>query len=330
MKYTQRGYWVSKTYKWLSVCHWVLYSVYFRTLTYFSVANPCIHLGGMLDERKSDIYKQVPRRYLPKMKLYRSIERSEIIEDITKHFSFPIIAKPNIGFRGFLVAKIDSVEELKTVINRYKGKELLIQEYLAEAHEYSVMYYRLNNREYGISSLVEKHFPVVLGDGKKAIKELILDFDNPYLNKEWALKKNKAHLNKILIKGQKFLIDHVGNQARGSTFENLHEHIDKELCESIHSFFSFVPGMHFCRLDVKAESMQDLKSGRFKLLEINGAKSEPIHIYDPRMSMNDVIKATHEHWRTLFRIVQADIDTTEIPSSLQGIKSYFSLNRMIS
>ena len=160
---------------WVSMIHWAAYSIYFRTLTYFSVANPCIYLGGMLDDRKTDIYEMVPDKYLPKTIMYEPDDITSVVLDVEENFDYPIIAKPNVGFRGFLVHKIDSREELENVVSKYKGKELLIQEFLTESREYSVMFYNIKNEESGISSLVEKHFPGVTGDGVKSLRELIED-----------------------------------------------------------------------------------------------------------------------------------------------------------
>lgn len=329
MKITTRGYWVSKTYRWVSLVYWFSYSVYFRTITYFSAANPKIYLGGMLDDRKSDIYEQVPVQYLPLTSLYIPTDAT-IVEDILAKFSFPLIAKPNVGFRGYLVRKVDNIEELKDVITAFTGKELLIQEYLSEAHEYSIMYYYHTTVDQGISSLVEKHLPTIMGDGKRTIRELISDMDNPFLNEEWVLQKNKSNLSNVLPIGTSYMVDHVGNYARGSKFENLNNEIDGALMCSIQQFFKHVPGMHFCRLDLKANSLAALKNGEFKLLEINGAKSEPLHIYDPRMSFGSVLSAIREHWTILFRIVRSNIDSVDIPSSMEGIKSYYALKKLVS
>lgn len=315
---------------WVSMIHWAAYSIYFRTLTYFSVANPCIYLGGMLDERKTDIYELVPEEYLPKTIMYEPDDITSVVLDVEENFEYPIIAKPNVGFRGFLVHKIDTREELENVVSKYKGKELLIQEFLTESREYSVMFYDIKNEQSGISSLVEKHFPGVTGDGVQSLRQLIEELDNPFLNIEWVLEKNKKELERVLEKDQYKLIDHIGNYNRGSKFVSLNESIDQELVTSIRSFFKYVPGMHFCRLDVKATSLQALKAGNFKLLEINGAKSEPLHIYDTDMTYFGVIKATRQHWKTLFRIVKKDIQEMVIPSSMEGIRSYFSLRKMVS
>lgn len=313
----------------MSVVYWSSYSIYFKTLTYFSVANPKIYLGGMLDERKTDIYDLVPKNYLPATKMYEN-GIIDYIEDVEQNFDFPVILKPNVGFRGFMVKKIDNSDELRSVATEYGDKELLVQEYLTEEHEYSAMYYYVDQNNFGISSLVEKHLPKVKGDGERTLRELIEASENPFLHKSWVAKKNHNQLDKVVPSGQLYTVDHVGNYARGSKFENLNHLIDKDLLESVRRFYTQVEGMNFCRMDVKAHSLKELKEGKFKLLEINGAKSEPLHIYDPRLSLLQIIKDIHRHWSLLFTIVRKNIKLMDFPSSREGIKSYYSLKKMVS
>jgi len=320
VKITQRGFWVSSVYKWCSVVYWSVYSLYFRSLTYFSVANPQIYLGGMLDERKSDIYQHVPKQYLPQTLLCPP-DKAITAGEILKKFNLPVIIKPNVGFRGFMVKKIDTQEELIEVLKEFRNKEMLVQDFVSLPHEYSVMYFRIDEKRFGVSSLVEKHLPVVIGDGRSTVMELIKKMNNPFLNQEWIFKKNATDLERVMDIDERYYVDYVGNYARGSKFENLNHLIDNQLIRAVHAFYERIEGMHFCRMDIKAASMQDLKNGKFKLLEINGAKSEPLHIYDPRMSWWSILKTTHVHWTTLFKIVKENIHQIDLPSTLEGVRS---------
>ena len=178
--------------------------------------------------------------------------------------------------------------------------------------------------------MVEKHLPQIVGDGASTIGSLIDKSPNPFLNKKWILKKYENQIMKVPAKDQKITIDHVGNYSRGSKFENLNKEIDQELIASIHNFFKEISGINFGRLDVKAHSMTALKKGDFRILEINGAKSEPLHIYDPQMSLIDIITTISQHWQTLFRVVKENIASTNYPSSMEGIRAYRSLKKIMS
>ena len=313
----------------MSLVYWSAFSLYFRTLTYFSAANPKIYLGGMLDERKSDIYDHIPSRYMPLTRLYKSFSEKDIAE-VIQVFSFPIVMKPNVGYKGFLVKRIDRESELLHALEDYKDREVIIQEFVDEACEYAVMYYYVDDHQYGVTSLVEKTLPILIGDGKKTIRTLIEELDNPFLNVNWILKKNKAVLENILPDSEQYVIDHVGNYSRGSKFYDLNHEICPDLIQAVHAFYRNINGMNFCRMDVKAHSIEDLKNGNFKLLEINGAKSEPLHIYDPNIGFVQILKSIHKHWIILFKVVKRNIKIVDFPSSIEGIKSYYSLKKMVS
>ena len=316
-------------YKYLSLVYWSMCALYFRTLTFFSVANPKIYLGGMLDERKSDIYKLIPPQYLPKTLLIKK-EDSLSMDAILESMTMPVIVKPDIGYKGHKVKKIDAVNELMHVLENSKDNDLLVQEFLDEPREYSIMYYRIpSSEEFGITSLVEKHLPFVKGDGYSSIGQLIQKLENPFLDKQWVENKLSHRWNDILPEGDELIVDHIGNYARGSKFENLSHEIDEALINSVHGFFQQVPGVNFARLDLKSDSLDTLRSGTFRILEVNGAKSEPIHIYDPRLSFFDVFREISKHWMILFKIVKGNIKNMDIPSSMEGLKSYWALKKMM-
>lgn len=290
MKWTDRGYWVSTLYKYQSLMYWAAYSIYFRSITFFSAANPAIHLGGMLDDTKTAIYSLVQRKYLPTTIVLT--QKDDILSKVQfAELSYPVIVKPNVGFKGFMVRRIDDSEELKKVSKSFGNREMLVQEFISAPKEFSIMCYKLQkNSAYKISSFVEKALPHITGDGISTIGELITKLRSPFLQKELIIDKLKERLDEVLPSQQQLIIDHVGNYARGSKFYNRSEEIDKALHAAINDFFAGVEGLKFGRLDIKASSITDVKRGQFTLLEINGAKAEPIHIYDPEMSFIDIVR----------------------------------------
>ena len=62
-------------------------------------------------------------------------------------------------------------------------------------------------------------------------------------------------------------------------------------------------------------------------MELNGANSEPAHIYDPKTSLIDAYKAIFKHWNILFDISTANhkegIKYDSFFYTLKEIKSYF-------
>lgn len=286
----------------------------------------------MLDERKSDIYKLVPDKYLPQTVVIKADDSNAEHVFETSGLQFPIIVKPDVGLKGFMVRKVDCVTELKDVLKEYEGREVLLQEFLTHESEYSLLYYRYpRTGGHGISSFIEKKLPFVIGDGKTTLAQLISDGINPFLQKEYILKKNISGKNRIVSKGEKVIIDHVGNYSRGSKFYSLNREIDDRLIASAHDFFSNLEGLYFGRIDLKADSVEDVRQGNFKILEINGAKAEPLHIYDPEVSFAQIWRSITSHWHIVRRIVSEQVESSFLfPSARDGINAAKALKRQVS
>ena len=255
LKILDRGYWVSKLFYFQSMWYWFIYSLKFQSITFFSAINPAVHLGGMLDERKSDIYKLVPKQYLPKT-ISVSVPSDELAEDIiSSRIGFPMIIKPDVGLKGYLVKKVDNANELVESLRDYQGREVLFQEFLTHDREFSLLYYHMpSSGKYGISSFIEKKLPFVIGDGTSSLGQLIDKKFNPFLKKEYILKKKKDEIHTVVAKGEKIIIDHVGNYSRGSKFYSLNHEIDNHLIDAAHHFFSNVKGLNFGRMDFDPSS----------------------------------------------------------------------------
>ena len=70
---------------------------------------------------------------------------------------------------------------------------------------------------------------------------------------------------------------------------------------------SRIPAFYFGRLDIRYESRQLLEEGKsYTVLEVNGAGSEPTHIYDPRHSLFFAWKEIIRHWWLLNKISRAN------------------------
>jgi len=87
--------------------------------------------------------------------------------------TYPIIAKPDVGERGCRVEKIEHWEDL---VNYAQGSpaDFLLQAYVDEPLELGVFYYRMPGEKRGVvSSIVQKEFLTIRGNGRNCIEELI-------------------------------------------------------------------------------------------------------------------------------------------------------------
>ena len=161
MKIFDRGYWTAQHFYWQSMYHYLLNGARFRSMTFFSACNPAIDLGGMLYDRKTDIYNLLPQYFVPATTIETSRSAAQSFNE-KNNLNFPLIVKPNVGLKGFKVYKIGSVEELNAFFeeNDVKQREWLLQEYIDYKKEFSVLFYRYPlEQQTGVSSFIEKSYP---------------------------------------------------------------------------------------------------------------------------------------------------------------------------
>ena len=64
-----------------------------------------------------------------------------------------------------------------------------------------------------------------------------------------------------------------------------------------------IPGFFFGRLDIRYNHWEELREGiNFSIIELNGAGSEPTHIYDPAHSIFYAWKEIIRHLHILYKI----------------------------
>jgi hypothetical protein len=143
----------------------------------------------------------------------------------------------------------------------------------------------------------------VEGDGRATIEEL-LKKNNRYFLQLAVLKQTcGALLSTVLPKEVSQLLVPYGNHSRGSRFNDLGYRINERLTAVIDQVCRQMPGFYFGRLDIKFKSWDELEGGEhFSIIEVNGAGSEPTHIYDPSHSIFFAWKEICRHWKLLYRI----------------------------
>jgi len=244
-------------------------------------------------------------------------------ELVAKGIYFPLIAKPEFGERGWMVEKIEDKEELRKYIDQIRVN-MIIQEYIDMPIELGIFYYRYPGESRGhISSVTGKELLHVLGDGASTIRRLIYRNPRAKLQLKEIEKRHQGHMNFVPARGERVELISIGNHSRGATFLNRNDLIDTELETAIDAFAGKIPGFFYGRFDIRCLSLEDLKKGRsFKILELNGGKSEPAHIYHPGSSLIDAYRVLFFHWRTLFKIAMLNHrDGYDFPPFREGWKT---------
>jgi hypothetical protein len=285
--------------------YWFYLSIRARSLFFFSASNPTIENGGFLMERKSDIYKLMPQIYFPKTFLvapgYSSTHIASMIRN--EDFVFPVIIKPDIGGKGRGVKKIDTIQEAALYIHECDFP-MLVQEFVDYEMEAGIFYYRYPWKEKGsISGIVAKEFLTVIGNGNTSVEELLLQHPRYVLQLTALRKMKEIDLKEILKAGEEKVIVPFGNHARGAKFIDAADKINQALENAIDEICRQVPGFFYGRLDIKFTNWKDLNEGKkLSIIELNGAGSEPTHMYDPSHSLFFAWKEIIRHWKILWRI----------------------------
>ena len=170
--------------------YWLWLSLKARSLLFFSASNPSILTGGMFGESKFSVLEKIPASIKPRAILIRHPTNAELVIQKIKdnHLSLPLIFKPDLGERGWMVKKIKTEEEIYDYIKISKW-DFIIQEFVDLPLEFSVYYARHPKRETGnITSVTMKEMLKVTGDGHSKLSELILKKDRAKL--QWAVLKN--------------------------------------------------------------------------------------------------------------------------------------------
>ena len=285
--------------------YWLFLCIRARSFFFFNTSNPSIKNGGFLMESKWAIYNLMPPAFYPSTLYFEKCKSLvDVMEEIHRNqFKFPLIAKPDIGMKGLGVQKVNDRTELVNYISTSRVN-FLIQEYIPYKNEVGIFYYRLPGEKSGhISGIVSKEFLSVTGDGISTL-EMLLMMDNRHILQLPVLQKTYGKsLQNVLQAGEEFVLVPYGNHVRGAKFTDASHLIDERLTQMIDSICKGVQGFYYGRLDVRYNTWEELREGKnFSIIELNGAGSEPTHMYDPKHSILFAWKEIIRHWNILWKI----------------------------
>lgn len=288
---------------------WAYYSIKTKTIFFFNASNPTMKNGGFIMESKNNIYNLIPKEYYPTTELIKAGTPFNEINNTLKNagIKYPLIAKPDIGLRGSAVKKTDTQNDLKQYAEKAHF-DFIVQNLILYKNEIGVFYIRYPHEKEGrITGIVAKEFLSVTGNGIATIEKLIKE-DPRYGLQLKALKKEYGNrLQEILPAGKKMNLVPYGNHARGAKFIDISHRITPELTDTLNKICLKIPGFHYGRLDIMYNTIEELEQGKnFSIVELNGANSEPTHIYDPKHSLLFAWKELRRHITYLYEISVAN------------------------
>lgn len=312
IKLTQWEYWPAKAFYYPVAPYLLWLMLKSRHLCFWSAANPGIYTGGMGLESKFDTIKITPAKYRPAATLVLAGTPLPRIRQQMQEagLSFPLIAKPDLGFRGLLVRKVQDEASLTAYFQQYPI-DVILQEYVNLPEEVGLLYYRFPGKAKGhISSLTTKSFLHVTGNGRDTVRALAERSPRALLQLPRLEEQAAEVLDSIPAAGEKIPLSIVGNHNKGTQFFNGNALVNERMQQCFDQITQQIDGFFYGRFDLKCQNLEALESGEgLRIIEINGVCSEPTHIYDPqRGSYWSALRAIGKHWLIIFRIALANHD----------------------
>jgi len=308
---------------WLALWH--------RGLRLPLLANPRLPAGGLVGESKREIFSRLrgeERATLaPYVVLYRAGSAvTQLVEAeigmARAGFTYPIVAKPDIGCRGAGVQPVHDARELLAYLTVYpKGECLIIQKKVEAEGEAGIFYIRTPGKKRGeIFSLTLKYFPHIVGDGSSTIEQLIRRDPRAGRIAHLYLRRFAGRLHEVPAIGEAVRLVFAGNHCRGAIFRDGNRWITEALRARFDRIADCIPDFHFGRFDVRFADFESLRQGKdFTIVEFNGAGAEATHIWDSRMTLVGAWGTLMRQYALLFEIGAANRARGHRPESLWRI-----------
>jgi membrane protein DedA with SNARE-associated domain len=279
-------------------------------------ANPEIENGGLIGESKWDFLKFLNPNSATTLKAVRIEPQRDFMEVRElldrEGISYPFVLKPDVGQRGFGVRIIRDDFDLTEYL-LLADFAVIAQRLSRLSCEAGVFYVRPPSSERGyLFSITDKHFPVVLGDGRTKLGDLILRDPRARIIASTYFSRHRSRLDETPNVGEFVRLSECGNHCQGAIFRNGEGLKTPELEAAIHEILSGMPRFYFGRVDLRYKDAESLKKGEgFEIVEINGAGSEATHIWDPNTSLWEAYRTLFHQWDLLFTI-GAEVKRAEV------------------
>jgi membrane protein DedA with SNARE-associated domain len=304
-------------------CAWL--ALKYRGLTVPTAANPGIFSGGIVGESKMATLKEL---FLTNPEFTAEAEliagdtlaaRLRSLDQIRTRLGldFPFILKPDVGQRGAGIKLIRSAEQAETYL-RQTSAALIVQRYAPGPLEAGIFFYRFPHEAHGhIFAITEKLFPVLVGDGKSTLTELVWRDSRARFMADKYLRRFSALRNKVLAAGEELKLVEAGNHAQGCIFRDGARLCTPELEARIDDVSQNLTGFFIGRYDIRYSSEEDLRAGKnFQIIELNGAASEATSIYDARNTIFAAYRTLFHQWDLVFAIGAANRKRGCVPTKL--------------
>jgi hypothetical protein len=290
-----------------------------RRLTAFSACNPMMgHASGLCGESKARILKPLSDNFADAVPAWRLLSHGAAGFDMAaakqaaaELGGYPLVIKPNQGQRGRAVAVVRSdsdIENYLAAVPAVEESKVLLQRF-APGQEFGVLIYRdPKTHRAMVSSINEKQFPVVTGDGVSSLAQLVEADPRGGLIAPVLWKERPEQMRRVPAAAELVQLVEIGAHCRGTTFLDARALTSPALEAWAEQVFDAMPGFNIGRVDLRCPSAEHLaRAEGLQVLEINGVTSEPAHIYHPGAGLLAGYRALFQHWSLCFALGAQEI-----------------------
>ena len=298
--------------KWLNciplLVQWGWLGLRYGSLTLPTCANPAITSGGMVGEGKMEYFATMGPlacSYVPATLAVKN-DGTEVASRLnTAMLSFPLVAKPDIGWCGYGVRKVADIQALQQYLADFPaGETVVLQEYLPQRGEAGIFYMRQPGEKKGrIIGILLRYFPEVVGDGKHRVAELIAADVRLHRLAADPLHRAEYDPDHVPGIGEAVRLSLIGSTRVGGIYRDGTEAITALLNEKIDAIAQDMTEFHAGRFDIRYDTLSELSRGEgIRIMEVNGSGSEAVHAWDPDYSILQAYRIIFAKQRELFAL----------------------------
>jgi len=302
--------------KWLNlipmVAQWLWLSIRYRSATLPSSANPALTSGGLVGEGKLE-YFGIMGEHARSM----TVETTFVINEGLSSFpsakiamlnagiSYPIIAKPDIGWCGFGVRLVRDDAGLRHYLTVFpRGESIVLQRFVVDEGEAGLFYMRDPDQASGhLIGILLRFFPRVIGDGVHSVAALMARDSRLIRLGRDGLSEPCCDPSQVPVLGEIVRVSTIGSTRVGGVYRDATPLITPALTAAVDALARDMTEFHVGRFDVRYDSLDSLLQGRgFTIIEVNGAGSEAVHAWEPRFSLREAYGIIFKKQNDLFAI----------------------------
>jgi pimeloyl-ACP methyl ester carboxylesterase len=310
---------------------WFILGYRFRSLHAFGACNAGIDAGGgFIGESKARIMHNLGTS--PHLLTTALIEANtdatvrlttlrRLMQQQPTLAKYPLILKPNSGYRGFAVKLVRSDDEARRYFESMHSAAV-VQLYHPGPNEVGILWIRQHlpgqaptgEPDGFIFSITAKRFPVITGDGLRTLEELLWQHQRFSRQAHVFLERFVDQSSRVLAKGEELPLTVSGNHCQGTLFYDGAHLITPQLTRAIddlarnYDHANPTQGLDAVRFDLRYttdDALMRAEPGCMGIVEMNGTSSESTNIYDPDKSMLWAYRTMYAHWYHMYRIGKA-------------------------